>query len=112
MALTYFAQPFTPSTEPWKMPGASGVSTSATTAIRISLSVTPTSVAVGFSPLELCANETALVAVMASTTVATSANQRVCFTCSPRKSLTAPLLRWPWRLSLPVSALLVSRQDA
>ncbi len=94
-ALTYLAQPFTPSTEPWNTPGASGVSTSATTAIRISLSVTPISVAVGLSPPELCATAAAAVAVMASTTVATSAIQRVCFTRSPLGSVTDAAWRPP-----------------
>ena len=41
--------PSTPSTEPWKSPGAIGFSTSAITAIRISSAVMPISVASGFS---------------------------------------------------------------
>ncbi len=44
-----FAAPLTPSTEPWKIPGTIGLSTSAITAMWISVAVTPTSVAVGFS---------------------------------------------------------------
>ena len=43
-ALMYFAAPFTPATEPAKKPGTSGFSTSATTAMRISFGLTPTSV--------------------------------------------------------------------
>ena len=39
--LTYFAQPSTPSTEPWNSPGASGFSTSAMTAMRISSACDP-----------------------------------------------------------------------
>src|SRR6478752_3693523 len=78
LALVYLAQPFTPSTEPWKMPGASELSTSATTAMRIVVSLTPTSVAAGFSPLAAAA----LVAgaAMAQGIVATGATQRAYFT--------------------------------
>ena len=48
----YFAAPFTESTADWNSPGANGLSTSATTAMRISVGVTPTSVALFAS---LCA---------------------------------------------------------
>ena len=82
----YFAQPFTPSTEPWKMPGDSGVSTSATTAMRIVVGVTPTSVAVGFVVAAEAADATPVVAAMAQATVMTTAIQRACFTESPRDS--------------------------
>src|SRR4051794_27830751 len=45
VALMYLAAPFTASTADWNRPGANGLSTSATTAMRISVGVTPTSVA-------------------------------------------------------------------
>ena len=83
--LTYFAQPSTPSTEPWNRPGASGFSTSAMTAMWISSGVIPTSDAVGFSLLP-CAPTIAAVTDMTRTTVATSATQRVPFTIPPLSS--------------------------
>src|SRR5258706_4295537 len=45
LALMYLAAPFTESTADWNSPGANGLSTSATTAMRISVGDTPTSVA-------------------------------------------------------------------
>src|SRR4051812_9451274 len=45
VALMYLAAPFTASTADWNRPGANGLSTSATTAMRIWVGVTPTSVA-------------------------------------------------------------------
>ncbi len=87
-ALVYFAQPFTPSTEPWNRPGDSGVSTSATTAMRIVVGVTPTSLAV-FAVVVVAAeatDATPLVAARAQATVMTTAIQRTCFTWSPRDS--------------------------
>ena len=51
-ALMYLAKPLNPSTTPWNSPGASGVSTSASTAILISFGVMPMSDdAVGFAAL-------------------------------------------------------------
>src|SRR6476659_2949496 len=52
LLLMYFAAPFTPSTAPLNSPGASGLSTSAITAMWISLAVTPISVALGVSLLD------------------------------------------------------------
>ncbi len=43
LAFTDFTAALTPSTVPWKRPGLSGLSTSATTAMRISSAVTPMS---------------------------------------------------------------------
>ena len=48
-ALMYLPQPWTASAAGLKSPGASGVLTSAITAIRIVVGVTPTSVALGCS---------------------------------------------------------------
>ncbi len=45
VALISFTAAFTPSTAPWNKPGLNGLSMSATTAMRISSLVTPTSVA-------------------------------------------------------------------
>ncbi len=47
LLLRYFAAPFTPSTAPLNSPGANGLSTSAITAMWISVAVTPISVALG-----------------------------------------------------------------
>ena len=49
LALMYFAAPRTESTADWNSPGANGLSTSATTAMRMVSAVTPTSVAFGAS---------------------------------------------------------------
>ena len=49
-ALMYLAKPWTPATEPANRPGSTGTSTSATTAIRIVVGVTPTSVALSAPP--------------------------------------------------------------
>src|SRR6478735_2910830 len=54
LLLMYFAAPFTPSAAPLNRPGARALSTSASTAMWISLAVTPISVALGFS-LDDCA---------------------------------------------------------
>ena len=74
--LMFLAQPSTPLGAPWNRPGASGFSTSAITAMRISSSVMPTSVASGFSSPP-CAAAMAVVADIASTVVRTTAIQRV-----------------------------------
>ena len=82
----YFANPSTASFEPRKMFGAIGVSTSATIAIWISLSVTPTSVAFGFSVLLLWPEAGPAVSASDTPTVAktaASATQRVPLICSP-----------------------------
>ena len=50
LLLRYLAPAFTPSTMPWNRPGTNGLSTSASTAMWISVALTPTSVAFGFSP--------------------------------------------------------------
>ncbi len=65
----YFAAPLTPSTAPWKSPGTIGLSTSAITAIRISVAVTPISVAAGcFGPPEPAAAGAGPVIAMATAT--------------------------------------------
>ena len=52
LLLMYAAAPSTPSTTPWKMPGATGLSTSASTATWISVALTPISVGRGASSIE------------------------------------------------------------
>ena len=73
LLLMYFPNPRTASREPANAPGASGVSTSAITAIRISVGVTPTSVACGASLLESAAPApgTPAASTLASTVIAT-----------------------------------------
>ena len=66
--LTTFAHAFMASTEALNTPGAIGLSTSAMTATRISLSVIPTSSALGFA---LCAPATVKVEPISPATTAT-----------------------------------------
>jgi hypothetical protein len=79
----YLATPFTPSTEALNKPGANELSTSAITAMWISVGVIPTSVALGFSLLVDCAPATADVPTNATATAAPSATQRTFFIAFP-----------------------------
>src|SRR5437588_8038712 len=73
----YFANPFTPSTEAWNSPGAKGLSTSAITAMWISVAVMPTSVAAGFSlPVEGAPAAMFIVPADITTNAAHSATHR------------------------------------
>ena len=69
LLLRYLAAARTPSTAPLKSPGASGVSTSASTAMWISVALMPTSVAFGFSLLD-CAPDGASVTAEKAMTIA------------------------------------------
>src|SRR5438093_594523 len=81
LAWMYLADPLKPSTMPWKSPGASGVSTSATTAILISVGVIPMSdafVALSLWP-GVAAAATAAVLATAIAIATTSPIQRDLF---------------------------------
>ena len=72
----YLAKPSTASRDPWKSPGAAGVSTSAITAIRIVVAVTPTSVAVVAPPVDW-AVAAGMTTLIASTIAAVNTAQRL-----------------------------------
>ena len=84
LLLMYFAAPCTPSTTPWKRPGEKGLSTSATTAIRISVAVTPISVALGAGAF-VCA-DTGIAATAPTVRVMAPTNP----TTATRKLRTVP----------------------
>ena len=84
----YLANPFTASTGALNRLGMIGLSTSATTAMWISVAVIPTSVAFGFPPPLDCAPAVTAVAVSvptATTRVTASATQRDRFMFPPWK---------------------------
>ena len=80
--LMYFANALTATGEPWKRPGASGFSSSATTAMRISSGLMPTSVAVGFS-LAPCATAGAATSPIVTAHATHSATVRITFMGPP-----------------------------
>src|SRR4051794_29292162 len=86
-ALTYLVNPLKPSTTPWNRPGASGVSTSATTATLIWVGDTPISGGGGATPaVAVAAAATTSVNVVSSTTKWTF------LIGSPRSAATRSLL--------------------
>ena len=69
---------------PWNRPGTNGLSTSASTAMWISVAETPTSVAFGFSLLDCACAGTAYVIATATTSPTTTSNVRNFFMFPPR----------------------------
>src|SRR2546430_16936065 len=89
----YLAKPSTASLSALKRLGTIGLSTSAITAMWISLAVIPTSVALGFSLLDCApAGMGVAASVLTDTTkTATSATQRARFIVPPWKDATGPV---------------------
>ena len=91
--LMYWTAALTPFTPPWNRPGANGLFTSATTAMRISRPVTPMSVA--FAAAADCAEAgapTASTAPAARLSVVTSTARRLMISPGRLRSMFRPLV--------------------
>ena len=109
--LMYLPKPCTASADPLNRPGASGVFTSAMTAMWISVGLTPTSLALGASLALDWPDAVPAVNARATPTAVNSATQRNRFTNSPLDSGSDTGIRAPRAPSCPTAGAFLPRLE-